>query len=304
MKIILLRMKSPHLGQKSSNLLTINIEMSNITKEAVMDLREKTGAGLIDCKRALTETDGDMEEAISILRKKGIASAAKKAGREAGEGIISNAVSNDRKKGILVEVNCETDFVAKNVDFIEFSNEVAEALLLDHETDLESKRTEQVGKIGENIKISRFECIEIDSKGIVDSYVHTGAKVAVMISILHADQQELVGNQTVATLAKDLCMHIAATSPACVSREDIAVDLVSKEKEIALAQAEGKPPQAIEKIVAGKLEKFFAASCLLEQPFVKDPDSTVKDLLAKTSSEIGSDLSVGQFLRFQVGENN
>ena len=296
MKIILLRMKSPHLGQKSSNLLTINIEMSNITKEAVMDLREKTGAGLVDCKRALTETDGDMEEAISILRKKGIASAAKKAGREAGEGIISNAVSNDRKKGILVEVNCETDFVAKNVDFIEFSNEVAEALLLDHETDLESKRTEQVGKVGENIKISRFECIEIDSKGIVDSYVHTGAKVAVMISILYADQQELSGNETVATLAKDLCMHIAATTPTCVSREDIS--------EIALAQAEGKPPQAIEKIVAGKLEKFFAASCLLEQPFVKDPDSTVKDLLAKTSSEIGSDLSVGQFLRFQVGENN
>jgi elongation factor Ts len=278
--------------------------MSNITKEAVMDLREKTGAGLIDCKRALAETNGDLEEAISILRKKGVASAAKKAGREAGEGIISNAVAADRRKGILVEVNCETDFVAKNEDFIKFSKEVAETLLTDPSTDLETKRTEQVGKIGENIKISRSETVAIDSNGIVESYVHTGAKVAVMISIVSGDQQDLSSNDAVITLAKDLCMHIAATSPVCVNRDDIAEELVSKEKDIAMAQAEGKPPQAIEKIVAGKLEKYFAASCLLEQPFVKDPDTSVKDLLAKTSSEVGSELSVGTFLRFQVGESN
>ena len=269
-----------------------------------MDLREKTGAGLIDCKRALAETNGDLEEAISILRKKGVASAAKKAGREAGEGIISNAVAGDRRKGILVEVNCETDFVAKNEDFIIFSKEVAETLLTDPSTDLETKRTEQVGKIGENIKISRSETVAIDSNGIVESYVHTGAKVAVMISIVSGDQQDLSSNDAVITLAKDLCMHIAATSPVCVSRDDIAEELVSKEKDIAMAQAEGKPPQAVEKIVAGKLEKYFAASCLLEQPFVKDPDTSVKDLLAKTSSEVGSELSVGTFLRFQVGESN
>ncbi|MBL6827450.1 MAG: translation elongation factor Ts [Opitutales bacterium] len=278
--------------------------MSNITKEAVMDLREKTGAGLIDCKRALSETNGDLDEAISILRKKGVASAAKKAGREAGEGIISNAVSADRKKGILVEVNCETDFVAKNEDFIKFSKEVAETLLTEPNTDLENKRTEQVGKIGENIKISRSEIVEIESNGIVESYVHTGAKVAVMISIISSDQEDLSSNEYLITLAKDLCMHIAATSPVCISRDDIAEELVSKEKDIAMAQAEGKPPQAIEKIVSGKLEKYFAASCLVEQPFVKDPDSSVKDLLAKTSAEVGSDLSVGTFLRFQVGENN
>jgi len=250
--------------------------MSNITKEAVMDLREKTGAGLIDCKRALAETNGDLEEAISILRK----------------------------KGILVEVNCETDFVAKNEDFIKFSKEVAETLLTDPSTDLETKRTEQVGKIGENIKISRSETVAIDSNGIVESYVHTGAKVAVMISIVSGDQQDLSSNDAVITIAKDLCMHIAATSPVCVSRDDIAEELVSKEKDIAMAQAEGKPPQAVEKIVAGKLEKYFAASCLLEQPFVKDPDTSVKDLLAKTSSEVGSELSVGTFLRFQVGESS
>ena len=297
-------MKNPNLTQIKNNLLRQNIEMSNITKEAVMDLREKTGAGLIDCKRALAETNGDLEEAISILRKKGVASAAKKAGREAGEGIISNAVAGDRRKGILVEVNCETDFVAKNEDFIIFSKEVAETLLTDPSTDLETKRTEQVGKIGENIKISRSETVAIDSNGIVESYVHTGAKVAVMISIVSGDQQDLSSNDAVITLAKDLCMHIAATSPVCVSRDDIAEELVSKEKDIAMAQAEGKPPQAVEKIVAGKLEKYFAASCLLEQPFVKDPDTSVKDLLAKTSSEVGSELSVGTFLRFQVGESN
>ena len=297
-------MKSPHLSQIRINLFRPNTKMSDITKEAVMDLREKTGAGLIDCKRALVESNGDLEEAISILRKKGIASAAKKAGREAGEGIISNAVRSDRKKGILVEVNCETDFVAKNKDFIDFSKEIAESLLVNADADLENKRTEQIGKIGENIKISRSESIVIDSNGIVECYVHTGAKVAVMISILSGDQQELSSNSTVALLAKDLCMHIAAASPACVCREDIAEDLVSKEKDIAMAQAEGKPQQAIEKIVAGKLEKFFAASCLLEQPFVKDPNSTVKELLAKTSTEIGSNLSVDRFLRFQVGENN
>ena len=278
--------------------------MSNITKEAVMDLREKTGAGLIDCKRALAETNGDLEEAISILRKKGVASAAKKAGREAGEGIISNAVTEDRKKGILVEVNCETDFVAKNEDFISFSKEVAQTLLSEPEADLENKRTEQVGKIGENIKISRSQIVEVVTNGIVESYVHTGAKVAVMISIVSSNTEDLSSNESAVSLAKDLCMHIAATSPVCVSREEVPEELVSKEKEIAMAQAEGKPPQAIEKIVAGKLEKYFSASCLLEQPFVKDPDSSVKDLLAKTSSELGFELSVGTFFRFQVGENS
>ena len=277
--------------------------MSNITKEAVMDLREKTGAGLIDCKRALAETNGDMEEAISILRKK-VSLQRPKAGREAGEGIISNAVSSDRKKGILVEVNCETDFVAKNEDFISFSKEVAQTLLTEPATDLESKRTEQVGKIGENIKISRSQTVEIETNGLVESYVHTGAKVAVMISILSSNEQDLSSNETAVSLAKDLCMHIAATSPVCVSRDDIPADLVSKEKDIAMAQAEGKPPQAVEKIVAGKLEKYFSGSCLLEQPFVKDPDSSVKDLLAKTSTELGAELTVGTFLRFQVGENS
>ena len=275
--------------------------MSTISKEDVLNLREKTGAGLIDCKRALVDSGGDMEEAISILRKKGVASAAKKAGRDAGEGIISQSISDDRKKGVLVEVNCETDFVAKNEDFISFSSEVAAELLSDPRVDLEEKRTEQVAKIGENIRISRFEVLEPAGNGLVESYVHTGSKVAVLIS-LSSDSEDNINANSVVEMARDLCMHIAATYPVCVSREDVPTDLVEKERDIALAQAVGKPPQAIEKIVQGKLDKYFSTSCLLEQPFVKNPDQTISQLVELVSKEAGMKLKVEKFIRFQVGE--
>ena len=275
--------------------------MSTISKEDVLNLREKTGAGLIDCKRALVDSGGAMEEAISILRKRGVASAAKKAGRDAGEGIISQSISDDRKKGVLVEVNCETDFVAKNEDFISFSSEVAAELLSDPRVDLEEKRTEQVAKIGENIRISRFEVLEPAGNGLVESYVHTGSKVAVLIS-LSSDSEDNINANSVVEMASDLCMHIAATSPVCVSREDVPTELVEKEKDIALAQAEGKPPQAIEKIVQGKLDKYFSNSCLLEQPFVKNPDQTISQLVELVSKEAGLKLKVEKFIRFQVGE--
>ena len=277
--------------------------MSVISKEAVLNLREKTGAGLIDCKRALVESDGDVDEAVSILRKKGIASAAKKAGRDAGEGIIAQGVSSDKSKGVLVEVNCETDFVAKNDDFVSFASEVAERLLHDPEADLESVRTEQVAKIGENIRISRSQVLEPKGNGLVESYVHTGAKVAVLLS-LGTGSAAAAADSKVLSLAKDLCMHIAATSPVCVSRDDVPADLVAKEQEIAKAQAEGKPPHAAETIVQGKLEKYFSNSCFLEQPFVKDPDHSIKQLLHATGQEVGSELSVESFLRFQVGEDS
>ena len=165
--------------------------------------------------------------------------------------------------------------------------------------DLENKRIEQVGKIGENIKINRSR--SISSSGIVESYVHTGGKVAVLLS-LESTEGNLDSNESLSCLAKDLCMHIAATSPICVSRDDVSEESISKEKDIALAQAEGKPPQAVEKIVSGKLEKYFSTVCLLEQPFVKDPDLTVVELIKKTSSDSGNELKVGQFIRFQVGE--
>ena len=275
--------------------------MSAISKDDVLNLREKTGAGLIDCKRALVESNGDIDEAISILRKKGVASAAKKAGRDAGEGIVAQCLSEDRCKGILVEVNCETDFVAKNDDFVSFASDVARQLLANPDADLEAQRTEQVAKIGENIRISRSSTLAPNSTGLVESYVHTGGKVAVLLT-LGCSTSEAVNSENVKLLAKDLCMHIAATSPVCVSRDEVPADLVAKEKEIALAQAEGKPPQAIEKIVQGKLDKYFANSCFLEQSFVKDPDHSIKGLLEKTGKEIGAELSVEKFVRFQVGE--
>ena len=277
--------------------------MSTISKEDVLSLREKTGAGLIDCKRALAESNGDVEEAISILRKKGVASAAKKAGRDAGEGIIAQAISDDGSKGILVEINCETDFVAKNEDFVQFSAEVANELLADQAIDLETRRTEQVAKIGENIRISRFEILEPQGGGLVEFYVHTGSKVAVLISLI-SEGSESINNESINYMAKDLCMHIAATSPVCGSRENVPEDLVAKEKEIAMAQAEGKPPQAIEKIVQGKLEKYFSTSCLLEQPFVKNPDQTVRELVDLVCKESGLSLKVDRFIRFQVGEDS
>ena len=275
--------------------------MSSISKDDVLSLREKTGAGLIDCKRALVESNGDIEEAVSILRKKGVASAAKKAGRDAGEGIVAQYIADDFSKGILVEVNCETDFVAKNDDFVSFATSVAQQLLDNPDADLEEQRVEQVAKIGENIRISRSSILAPNSTGLVESYVHTGGKVAVLLS-LGTSSADVVGSDAVKSLVKDLCMHIAATSPVCVSRDDVPADLVAKEKEIALAQAEGKPPQAIDKIVQGKLDKYFSNSCFLEQPFVKDPDHTITELLAASSKEVGSELSVEKFVRFQVGE--
>ncbi len=273
----------------------------SITKDSVMALREKTGAGLIDCKRALGESNGDMEEAISILRKKGVATAAKKSGRSASEGIIAQSISSDRAKGILVEVNCETDFVAKNEDFLAFSTQIAGELLEDPAIDLEERRTEQVAKIGENIQISRSEILKPDTSGLVESYVHTGAKVAVLLSV-GSDSADASTNDRVVSMSKDICMHIAATSPVCVSRNEVPADLVAKEKEIAMAQAEGKPPQAIEKIVTGKLDKYYSGACLLEQPFVKNPDQSIQQYVDEIAKEVGFSLNVEKFLRFQVGE--
>ena len=276
--------------------------MSEITKEKVVELREKTGAGLIDCKRALTESGGDMEQAVSILRKKGVATAAKKAGREAAEGVIACKLSEDGGSGVIVEVNCETDFVAKNDDFQAFADEVASILLSNPDADLEDKRTEQVAKIGENIRISRSETISPDASGRVESYIHTGGKVGVLL-VLSTESEQGAAHEETMSLAKDLCMQVAATSPVCVSRDDMPEEVVSKERDIAAAQAEGKPPQAVEKIIEGKLEKFYAGSCLEEQSFVKNPDQTIKALLAEKAQLVGESLGIERFTRLQIGES-
>ena len=275
--------------------------MAEITAKLVKELRDKTSAGMMDCKKALIENKGDMDKSIEWLRQKGIASAEKKSGRVAAEGAVGSYIHTGSRVGVLLELNCETDFVAKNEDFVKFASEVASQLLENPDVDLEEQRTEQVAKIGENIRISRSTTLSPNSTGLVESYVHTGGKVAVLLS-MGTSTGEIGSADKVKSLAKDLCMHIAATSPVCVSRDDVPEELVAKEREIATAQAEGKPPQAIDKIVQGKLNKYFSNSCFLEQPFVKDPDHSINQLLESTGKEIGAELTVEKFVRFQVGE--
>ena len=196
----------------------------SITAKQVAELRGQTGAGLMDCKKALTESEGDLEKAITILRKKGMASASKKAGRATSEGLIDSYIHLGGKVGVLIEVNCETDFVAKTDDFKSF--------------------------------------------------------------------------------VKDLCLHVAAVNPICISRDEVPADLIEKEREIAASQAEGKPPAAVQKIVEGKLNKYFATACLLDQPFVKDGEKSVQDILNEQISKLGENMQINRFSRFQIGEES
>ena len=276
--------------------------MAEITAKLVAQLRAMTSAGMMDCKKALIETDGDVEAAVDVLRAQGTIKAAKKAGREANEGVIAHYIQPDSKAGVLVEVNCETDFVAKNEQFLEFTGELAKLKLTDPDSDFEELRIAQVAKIGENILISRDAKLEVEGTGLVAAYIHTGAKVGVLLQV-GAGKEDTLGNDDFKVLVKDITLHIAASTPVSVSRDQVDSELVAKEKAIAEEQAQGKPPQAIESIVNGKLNKFFATNCLLEQGFVKNPDVTIKDHIDSVAQELGDEVNVTKFLRFQVGES-
>src|SRR5579863_1062138 len=242
--------------------------MAEITAALVGKLREMTGAGLMDCKKALAEMKGDLEAAVDYLRKKGAASAAKKASRVANEGVIVQAIQPGARAGILVEINCETDFVARNDDFRAFCDDVAKKLLENPGTDLEALRTAQVAKIGENIQISRHHRLEVSGNGMIAAYIHTGAKVGVLVEV-GSGKEATTGSEEFKQFVKDITLQIAAGHPFVVSREQVPADMLAKEKEIAAEQVKGKPPQAIAKIVEGKLEKFYQGYCLLDQGFVK-----------------------------------
>ena len=276
--------------------------MAEITAKLVAQLRGMTSAGLMDCKKALIETDGDVEAAVDVLRAQGTIKAAKKAGREANEGVIAHYIQPDSKAGVLVEVNCETDFVAKNEQFLEFTAELAKLKLTAPDSDFEELRTAQVAKIGENILLSRDAKLKVDGTGLVAAYIHTGAKVGVLLNV-GAGKEDTLGNDDFKALVKDITLHIAASAPVSVSRDEVDPELVAKEKAIAEEQAEGKPPQAVENIVNGKLNKFFATNCLLEQGFVKNPDVSIKDHVASVAQALGDEITVAKFLRFQVGES-
>ena len=272
------------------------------TAKDVMALRERTGAGMMDCKKALTACDGDAEKAVDFLREKGLAAAAKKAGRIAAEGLVGDYVSADRKVGVIVEVNCETDFVAKTDDFKAFvaaiAKQVAEKNPATVEELLEQPYVDDpsetintllnaaVAKIGEKISIRRFARAE----GIVDTYVHLGGKIGVLVD---------VEGEADATALHDVSMQIAAAKPSCISREDVNQADLEKEKEILRAQAlnepKPKPEAIIEKMVNGRIEKYYKEVCLIEQPFVKEPDISVKQM-------IGGEFKVLSYTRFEMGE--
>jgi elongation factor Ts len=264
----------------------------------VKELRERTGAGMMECKKALVETDGDLDAAIEALRKSGLAQADKKASRVAAEGKIAMAIAEGGKEAVMVEVNCETDFVAKDASFIAFADAVASNALNDQPADVdalmattidgasvEEARQALVSKIGENIKVRRF--VRESTDGTLGAYVH-GGKIGVLVSVSGGDEE----------LARDLAMHVAALNPEYVSADDVPADVIAHEKDILVAQAEGsgKPPEIIEKMVTGRLRKHLSGITLLGQPFVKDGDVTVAKLLQQKSA------SVNGFDRLAVGE--
>ena len=271
-----------------------------ITAAMVKELRERTGSGMMECKKALTEANGDIDVAIENMRKSGLAKADKKAGRVAAEGRIAIKISDDGKTAVITEVNCETDFVSGGDDFLTFVNEVAatalenrpesvEALVelaIDGGQTIEEKRKEMVSKIGENIQLRRFELMQLDA-GKFGSYLH-GTRIGVLLGMEN-------GNDN---LLKDVAMHIAASRPTCVTEEQVSAELLEKEREILIAQAQdsGKPQDIIEKMVDGRIRKYLAEITLVGQPFVKDPDKTVGTLLKDEGAEVTG------FVRYEVGE--
>lgn len=277
--------------------------MAEITASAVGKLREMTNAGLMDCKKALSEANGDFDAAVDILRKKGQASAAKKAGREAKEGVIASYIAPGAKVGVLSEVNCETDFVARNESFRAFCDDIAKKLAAEPNANLEADRVGAVAKIGENIQIGRHARIEVAGNGLVAAYIHTGAKVGVLVEV-GATKDETTQKEEFKQLVRDITLQIAAATPLAVGRQEIPQTLIDKEDEINRQsdRLKGKPPQAIEKILVGMRDKYFQTHCLLEQGFVKNPDMTVQQHVGSASKQLGDEISIRRFVRFQVGE--
>ena len=271
-----------------------------ITAALVKELRERTGAGMMDCKKALTETDGDMEAAIDLMRTSGAAKAAKKAGRVAAEGLVKVNISDDNKTATILEVNSETDFVTKGDAFIDFVDTLGALALkttpsnieefltqkLDNGDSLEKAREDIVAKVGENVAIRRVQTITVDN-GIIGAYKH-GERIAVLTVLEGGDE----------TLAKDIAMHIAATRPECITEDELSADILEREKAIFVEQAResGKPDNIIEKMIVGRMKKFVNEVTLYGQAFVKDPDTTVGNLAKSNNSEVKS------FVRFEVRE--
>lgn len=282
-----------------------------ITAQQVNELRQKTGSGMMDCKKALIEADGDMQKAIEILRKKGQAVASKRAEKTAGEGLVLTRITDDKKSGIIVEVNCETDFVANSEDFVNFANLVADKTvetkpgtpeeLLKKNPEVKNQLDDVMGKVGEKIEVSRLAA-ENSENGIIVDYIHPGSKLGVMVVFNNAADKanELSG------LGKDIAMQVAAMRPICVNREEVPKDLIEKEMEIykEVARKEGKPEQILDKIAQGKMNKYYQENCLIEQAYIKDNSKSVGDLIKEFNSKNNSDVKIDHFRRFHLGDEN
>ncbi|HHQ5482227.1 TPA: translation elongation factor Ts [Clostridioides difficile] len=285
--------------------------MANITAQMVKELRESTGAGMMDCKKALQEAEGNMEKAVDLLREKGLSKAAKKAGRVAAEGLVAIEMNDDNTVASIVEVNSETDFVAKNEDFKVFVKDAACMALATDKEDIASLLGEthkegitlqevlnnRVAKIGEKLDFRRFA--KVVTNGQVAGYIHGGGKIGVLV-----EMETEARDAKVLELGKDVAMQVAAMNPKYVSRDEVDAEYIAHETEVLTQQAlnEGKPANIVEKMVKGRLEKELKEVCLLEQTFVKNPDITVKQLVADVAKAVGSDIKVVKVVRFEVGE--
>ncbi|MCZ7610355.1 MAG: translation elongation factor Ts [Ignavibacterium sp.] len=284
-----------------------------ITAAQVNELRQKTGAGMMDCKKALTESNGDFEKAIEILRKKGASVASKRAEKSANEGIIVTKISDDNKKAVIIEVNCETDFVAKSDDFVRLAKAVVESAyntgstdakqLLDSDKALNNMLVDVMGKVGEKIEVSRALTVKAENGLIVD-YIHMGSKLGVLVKF----DDVPVKNDELIELGKNLAMQVAAMNPLCVYREEVPSATIEKEIDIykELARKEGKPENILEKIATGKLNKFFAENCLFEQAYIKDSTSskTISNLMDEYNKKNGTQTKISLFQRFHLGDEN
>jgi elongation factor Ts len=292
--------------------------MAEITASQVKELRECTGAGMMECKKALTEAEGNLESAVDILRTRGLAALAKKAGRATNEGTIASFVSADSKIGVLVEVNSETDFVGRNSEFTGFAADLAQHIAAESPSDVEQMLTqtiaahgitvselfgEKVSKLGENMGVARFVREEIAGTGAVSTYIHGGGKIGVIVTFAF-EKPETASAEAFQAFAKDVAMQVAASAPINATRDEVAADVIAHEVSIYKAQAaeSGKPEAIQEKMAIGRLEKFFKEFVLVEQVFVKNPDITVAQYAEQTGKAVGDTLSVVGFDRFVLGE--
>ena len=276
--------------------------MATVTIQMINDLRATTNAGMMDCKRALQQTDGNVEEAIKLLREKGLALQVKRADRESKQGIIAAAAGENGAYG-MVELNCETDFVAKTDKFLAFAKELAEAAAKG-DTDLANTHaagtTEVVAATGENVKIRRAAYFPLTGTGLVEAYIHMGGKVGVLIEV-GCGKPETVTSEPFRQLVHDLCLQVAAAAPRYLNETEVPEAEIESEKEVYRAQVEGKPANIVEGILRGKLKKHFSEVCLIDQPFVKEPKQSVTDIVKETEKATGDTITVKKFARYQLG---